>query len=87
MAGLLRRVATGDPSVRVPLAQSSNLRGHARRIYLDLLHRPGYALRTWFPTRVYLGQRYGVDPSSARIYPLYLTRLMRAAFKPLWPKR
>ncbi|MDD9933404.1 MAG: nucleotidyltransferase family protein [Myxococcales bacterium] len=87
MAGLLRRVATGDPSVRVPLAQISNLRGHARRIYLDLLHRPGYALRTWFPTRVYLGQRYGVDPSSARIYPLYLTRLMRAAFKPLWPKR
>jgi hypothetical protein len=51
----------------------------------DLVHRPGYAARRLWPTRAYLAQRYGLDPDSLQVYPLYLSRLWDAALKPLRP--
>jgi hypothetical protein len=82
VTGFLRRLAVFDPAVALPLAEISNLLGHASRIVEDMVERPAYALRTWFPTRAYLARRYGVDEGSPRIYPLYLTRLWEAALKP-----
>lgn len=82
VTGFLRRLAVFDPAVALPLAELSNLLGHASRIVADLVERPSYALRTWFPARAYLARRYGVDERSLRIYPLYLTRLWEAALKP-----
>lgn len=84
---LLRGLAIADPAVTPLFAEAANLRGQLTRVLFDLVHRPGYALRTWFPTRAYLAQRYGLDPSSPKVYPHYVRRLVVAALKPWWRER
>ncbi len=80
---LVRRLAVLDPAVALPLAELSNLWAHASRIAYDIANRPEYAVRTWIPSRAYLAWRYGLQPDSPRIYPIYLSRFWKAALKPL----
>jgi hypothetical protein len=83
----LQRVATGDARATLALAELSHLRSHTERLTFNVLHRPGYALRTVFPTREYMARRYGVEPASPRLYPLYVTRLLGLPFAPLRRRR
>jgi hypothetical protein len=84
-ADALRRVAASDPPAAKLLAELSHLRGHLSRLAYNVAQRPGYALRTVFPTRAYMAQHHRIDPSSPRIYALYTSRLFTTLLRPLWP--
>lgn len=83
----LQGLAVADPAVTPLVAELANLRGQLARVLFDLAHRPRYALRTWFPTRAYLAERYRLDPDSPEVYSHYVRRLVVAAFKPWWRSR
>ena len=72
-----------EPGVTPLLAELSQLHGYARRFAVDVVRRPGYALRKLLPSRSHMAERYGVDPRSARLYPLYGKRLWDALTAPL----
>ena len=84
---LLRRVAVADPGITPLLSEISNLRGHATRVPFDILNRPRYALRTWLPTRSYMAEHYRIDLRSPKMISHYLSRLLLAPIRPLWPRR